>query len=341
MKYLKYALLILCLLCLGVLPAMAEETADVLVIKKFRNLKEVTEAVDASSASIIDISGTSTSIANIRKLMETYPDRTFRYRVRFDQRHIMWDVEELDLGYTKYKKTSDFTDLMDLLPNVTKVTSWGHVFTPEELDEFYIRYPKVERFYVKFKMAHHTIRTDLTAFCTRHARYTEDRHTQDDFAAFRHCPDLVALDVGHNAVTDLSFLEQLPKLRLLILADNRFTDISPLACQTELVYLELINNRITDISALANCPNLLDLHIGWCDITDATPLYGLKNLDRLWLAKNQIPQEQIDHLREIMPDCTINDTATVRSTAEGWRQGHPRYLKIQEIFGKDKYIPFP
>jgi len=341
LKRLKWAALLTCLLCLFFLPALAEEDGDILVIKKFKHLKDITSAVEGSKAKIIDITGTSTSVANIRTLMETYPDRTFHYRIRFNNRHIMWDTVELDLGYTEYKKTSDLTDLMDLLPNVTKVTSWGHVFTPEELDELYVRYPAVERFYVKFKMAHHIIRTDITAFCTRHARYTENRHTQDDFAAFRHCPDLLALDVGHNAITDLSFLEQLPKLRILILADNRFTDISPLACQTELVYLELINNRITDVSVLASCPELIDLHIGWCDITDATALYGLKNLDRLWLAKNQIPQEQIDHLRQIMPDCTINDTAVKASTAEGWRQGHPRYLKIQEIFGNDKYIPFP
>ena len=341
MKHAKIFAVLLCVLCLFCLSAFSEEAQDVQVIEKFKNVEELIQKLGDDPAPVVDITVTSLSPANLRKLKELYPQTTFLYRVRALKRHIAWDTDHLDLQYAEYKKIGTLTEIMDLLPNIRELTTYGYVFTAEELDELKAAYPQVEKFNCKFKMAHHIIRTDLTAFCTRHASYTENRHTEKDFAAFRHCPDLVALDVGHNAVTDLSFLDLLPKLRILILADNDFTDISPLANQTELVYLELINNRITDVSPLANCKELIDLHIGFCDITDITPLYGLEKLDRLWLAKNPLPQEQIDHIRTLLPNATVNDTALSAPTAEGWRQGHPRYLKIVEIFGNDKYIPFP
>ena len=160
---------------------------------------------------------------------------------------------------------------MALLPCLTQVTTYGYVFTAEELDRLKADYPGVT-FNCKFHMAHHIIRTDLTAFCTRHAKYTKNRHTQADFAAFRHCPDLKALDIGHNAVTDIRFLKDLPKLQILIVADNQISDLEPLRYQNQLVYLELIHNDgVTDISPLADLTELIDLHIGKCTITDFTP----------------------------------------------------------------------
>lgn len=344
MKMKRFAALVclVCLSCLFVCPALGEDSQDVLVIPKFKKLADLVEKIGDSPCSVIDISAVSASPADLRAIMAAYPAKTFRYRIRALNRHILWDTQELDLQYAKYTELESLTELLDLLPNVTKVTTFGRVFTAEELDDLYARYPRVTFFLCKMKMANHVIRTDITAFCTKHAKYTKDRHNQDDFVAFRHCPYLVALDVGHNAVTDLSFLEKLPKLQILILTDNRFSDCSPLACQTELEYLELfLNDSITDISVLSNCPKLIDLHIGWCNISDITPLYGLTKLDRLWLAKNPIPQEQIDHIRGLLPDCTVNDTAVIKPTAEGWRQGHPRYLKIAKMFGENRYVPFP
>ena len=336
---LKKALCIcLCLLALFS-QALAQEE-DTLVIGRFKKVDEVIQQVEGSSQSTVDITVTSISPANVRLLKETFPEKTFLYRVTDFSHHYLWDTEHLNLKYIKYKSIDQLTELMDLLPKLNEVTTYGYIFTADELDRLKAAYPGVT-FNCKFHMAHHIISTDQTAFCTRHAKYTEKRHNQDDFAAFRHCPRLKALDVGHNAVTDISFLEDLPKLQILILADNQISDLEPLRYQNELVYLELIHNDITDISPLADLTELIDLHIGNCHITDFTPLYGLTKLDRLWLGGNDITEEQLKELQEHLPNTTINSTAIKHPTAEGWRQGHPRYLKIAEIFGNDKYIPFP
>lgn len=332
--------LCLCLCLLALIPCALAEEEDTLVIKSFQRIDQVVEQVQNSTAPVIDITATSIAADKVRQLQQTFPDRTFLYRVRAFGHHILWDTDTLDIGYSEYKKITSLTEVMDLLPNLTEVTTYGRVFSDQELCDLKAAYPNVT-FHCKFRMAHHTIRTDLTAFCTRHAKYTEKRHTQEDFIAFRHCPDLKALDVGHNAVTDISFLQELPKLQILIMADNQITDLEPIRYQNELVYLELIHNDITDISPLADLTELIDLHIGKCNITDFSPLYGLQKLDRLWLGGNPITEEQLAELQAHLPNTTINATAITYPTAEGWRQGHPRYLKIVEIFGNDKYIPFP
>ena len=46
-------------------------------------------------------------------------------------------------------------------------------------------------------------------------------------------------------------------------------------------------------------------------------------------------------LKAALPNCTINTTAgEIAITAEGWRQGHPRYLQIVRIFERATYEPF-
>ena len=46
-------------------------------------------------------------------------------------------------------------------------------------------------------------------------------------SGLQYCTDLIALDLGHNGIDDLSWLEPLQNLQLLILSDNRMKDITP------------------------------------------------------------------------------------------------------------------
>ena len=86
----------------------------------------------------------------------------------------------------------------------------------------------------------------------------------------------------------------------------------------------------------------MDLNICFNRITDYTPLLGLKNLRRLWMANSwtdymTVPEEEVARLREALPDCTINAVAS--PTEGGWRD-HPRYFTLNEMFNKSEYIPF-
>lgn len=336
-KILAFLLIIALFLPALTLAEAPEE--EVYVIKKSYKMKELIKIIEKSDAPIVELKS-ALSPANVQTLLETFPDKEIRYRLRVGKRTVSWDTVDVDLSHTEYKELSTLTDALDLLPSAKTVTSWGRVFTAEELDYLYETYPHIEKIHCKVKMANHALRTDLTAFCTKHASYTENRYDEEDFAALRYHDDLLGLDIGHNSAKNLDFLYDLPKLKVLIVADNDITDITPIGYQNELQYLELINNEITDLSPLVNCTELIDLHIGKCNVSDITPLLSLTKLERLWLGGNPISEEDLARLQEALPNCQINSTAIDHPTAEGWRQGHPRYLIIAEMFKNNKYIPF-
>lgn len=229
--------------------------------------------------------------------------------------------------------------MLPWLPKLTEIRALKSSFTYDEMERIHAALPDVH-VSARMRVNRHYVSTSLTAFSTRHSK-TSTRYSSDDMRALKYVDNLLALDIGHNAVDDLSFLYDLPNLRVLILADNQITDLTPIASLEHLEYLEVFINPLTDISPLAECENLIDLHIGECSISDFSPLYGLKKLNRLWMSENPFTEEDVQKLREALPGCTINTTASqIATTAEGWRQGNKRYLWIVDMFEKGKFKEF-
>ena len=186
------------------------------------------------------------------------------------------------------------------------------------------------------------IRPGMTAFSTLKGRQ-EPRYTAEDVAAVlkENCPELLALDLGHNDVSDLSFVAAWPKLRRLIIVDSKtpITDISPLEGLNDLEYVELFMQGITDISPLAGKTGLKDLNLAHNDITDLTPLYSCTGLQRLWINANpHLSAEQVSAFQEAVPGCRVN-TRGFPSTGMGWRE-HPHYTVLMDNFRSGDYIPF-
>ena len=83
--------------------------------------------------------------------------------------------------------------------------------------------------------------------------------------------------------------------------------------------------------------NVMTVASGNHAVTDITPLYGLKKLKLLDGAMNEIPQEQIDEITELMPDCRMT-VAGIDTHEIGWRKEYNGkyydwYLEVREIFG--------
>ncbi|MDD5701294.1 MAG: leucine-rich repeat domain-containing protein [Dehalococcoidales bacterium] len=94
-----------------------------------------------------------------------------------------------------------------------------------------------------------------------------------DISALKYFANLAELNLGFNAVTDLSPLSQLPKLESLhLFSNNSVSDLSPLAALTNLSFLNLQYNRIQDVSPLAGLQNLTALFLKGNAITDYSPL---------------------------------------------------------------------
>ena len=256
------------------------------------------------------------------------------------------DVEDIDLAWVKVEREDypAFYEFLHQLPNLKHVDMFSTQITAPYIEELTTQFPQVT-FGWTIQIGTHLVRTDAVVFSTLH--YDHDkRHTEEDFALLRYCPDLMALDIGHNELHDLSFLYDLPKLRVLILSDDRIDcDLTPIGSLKDLLFLEMYSNKITDITPLSSLTNLHHLNINFNLIEDLTPLKSLTNLENLWVGafvnntKPRVPldQETIDDLTAALPNTRINTTARTND-GEGWLDFVDE-KRVKRMFNGKVYLP--
>ncbi len=245
------------------------------------------------------------------------------------------DATELDLGSLKLSDTDEayaaLEEFLQQLPSLTKLDMFSTDITVDRVLYLGDKYPQIKFGWTilipctnieRQDRPPHRLRTDDTAFSTQH-NLSCTSHGQDVWEVLKYCPDLLALDLGHNnSIDDLSFLNYCPKLRVRIISFNiwqkpgqkkPYLDITSIGNVKDLEYLEICKSNVADISPLANCTKLIDLNISTNYIHDLTPLYGLKKLRRLYLygcdaSRKPIPKETVRDLQAQIPDCEINNT---------------------------------
>ena len=252
----------------------------------------------------------------------------------------------IDFGSVRVDDWADVEPFLSQFPLLEKCDMYSSAIRPEWAETLHAAFPNVEfgwTLRIGTSSCLHYVRTDRTAFSTLH-HIEAYGHTSSDFAVLRFCRNMQALDLGHNRITDISWLREMPQLKVLIIAVNFIEDISPLE-DLDLEYLEMFNNYVTDISPLANQTHLLDLNIGWNSIEDLSPLYGLKQLERLWLYNSRnrdkgtpVPASDVAALKEAIPGLYVDNEST--PAQGGWRV-HERYYVIRSIFAEGgSYRPF-
>ena len=258
------------------------------------------------------------------------------------------DTGRVDFGNMKVQDFDELKGFLFSLPALRQVDMYATPISGAQADELTELFPDITfgwTLRIRCKDHNHDIRTDATAFSTLHNKRSP-RHTSDDFRMLKYCKNLLALDIGHNRVTDLDFLCDLPNLRVLIVAINEITDITPLAGLHDLEYAEIFKNRITDLRPLTGLGKLVDLNTGFNSVADWTPLYSMRGLERLWIysgsiygagGRRTLTDQVISDLRANLPDTHIDSTHY--PTTGGWRE-HPRYDVIAQMFKTGVYIPF-
>lgn len=248
-------------------------------------------------------------------------------------------AQTLDLGKTKVTDFEEFKALLRKLPALTRVDMFNTRMEADVMAALTQEFPQI-KFGWTVRAGKYRIRTDATAFSTLRKVDEKPRYSSKAYDVLRYCSDLQALDLGHNKITDISFLEGMPHLKYLILADNDIPDITPIASLKELEYLELFMNDFTDLTPLTELPNLIDLNLCRLKLTDLTPLYEMKQLKRLWISgKNpKFTEEELAALKAALPDCEIN-TTVASCTSEGWRN-HPRFYPVRDTFRSQSFIPW-
>ncbi|MCH5287109.1 MAG: hypothetical protein J1E43_06785 [Christensenellaceae bacterium] len=355
------------LLCLLLaLPAMAEEgslsvlgvdvpqgavTVDLTSLTKVtkKQAQELSKALGVlPDAAEVDLRGVTVDRGGQSELLAAHPGVHFLWEVSLAGVLVDGDATELnidELGISAKTELKEIRAAIACLPKLEHVTMYSLIYAKNTMEKLLADYPDVQ-----FDWSIHwnicsgrvvNLRTDATAFSTLKGRQ-DPRYTASQIMDYlQYTPDLLAIDVGHNNVSDLSFLANWPGLRRLICIDSKkpVTDISVMADLPDLEYVELFMQNITDLSPLANHTKLLDLNLCHNSIEDFSPLYSCTSLERLYISNNPgLNDEAIAALQAALPNCLI-ETEVWGSTDAGWRE-HPRYFTMYQSFEDNTYYPF-
>jgi len=214
------------------------------------------------------------------------------------ERRTVTDISSLDSDFERLK----------YLPDLKVIDMCGCGVPSEQMDAWRKRYPDIKFVWeITFgnKKTNWTVRTDITVFSTLlgEVRQVGDQETFREL--FLYCTDLVALDLGHNRISDISLITNLKKLQGLILTDNPVSDFSPLTELPNLQFLELNMTKVTDVSPFKDCKSLIHLDLYTTPVTDLSPLYGCSQLKYLILANNILEYEQKVALKKSIPDTKV------------------------------------
>lgn len=300
------------------------------------SVSEVETFIRDNPGKAVPLSVEGMDAAALSALLAEYPDVEFEYTLSLCGQEVSSTQTELILeGEVTPEMVLELKTWLPCLPALSKVDMYDTELPDEGMEYFFTTYPDI-RFGWTLHVGRWYVRTDAEAFSTLKTPESS-RFKTGHFEKLRYCYQLKALDLGHNSITDISFLENLTEIRVLILADNKITDITPLKNLRNLQYVELFMNRISDISPICDNPLLLDVNLTYNRIYDWSPLTTCPNIERLWFGENGIKGEERDKVAEAFPNTQI--IYSTGSTGYGWRN-HPRYDVIYEIFHTGKYIPF-
>lgn len=243
---------------------------------------------------------------------------------------------EINMNRTKISDTEFFSQQLAYLPSLKKIDMCGCGLSNKQMEVFMEAYPDV-KFVWEIRFGHAPVfwkvRTDIECFST----LGKIRCSDEEFEPLlKYCTDLVALDLGHHNIKDISLLANMKNLQVLILGDNLIRDISPLAELKELQYLELFTCKVKDISPLAELPNLIDICIPDNPIEDITPLLSMKQAKMLWIAHCGLNNEEREAISNALPDCTISFFIK-DNLCENWRVTD-RNIAIRKAFGNWQYV---
>jgi Leucine-rich repeat (LRR) protein len=256
-----------------------------------------------------------------------------RYTFTWMDRELSESTETLDLTNVRITDVDELRRVLSWLPALRHTEMVGCGLDNETMAALRDEFPEKGIVWEISLGYWGRLRTDATAFTTRSSKSPDEmkyRLTTETLQPIRYCTELVALDLGHQKIDDISCLQGLHKLQILILADNRISDITALASMPDLVYVELFYNHVSDLSPLSGLTKLKDLNVCSNEISDLTPLYGLTSLERLWYSNNRFTAEDHEALQKQLPNCICNRTVW-DETADGWRE-HERYFWMRSFF---------
>ena len=237
------------------------------------------------------------------------------------------DTEELTV-----ETLDGLEDALRYLPDIRFVDMLACEVTTDDIDRYMEINPDADYlWWVKF--GRWVVRSDIQIFSSMR---TSDNHyytNEELYPLLHYCKKMRALDLGHNALTDLTDIGNMTDLQVLIIADNEYlTDLSPLKNHDKLYYLEMfLCINITDFSGLDGMVSMEDMNCRYCRyLDDPSFLANMPNLRMLYCANTGLG------LREIAPyrieGCSYETASEDYSSVyHGWR-ATDRNIAIRHLF---------
>ncbi len=259
------------------------------------------------------------TIADISAIHASCPDAELDYSLTLYGHEINLNAASLDFRGTKISdEAAALTEALPLMTRCTYLDMDNTGVSNETLAKIREQFPNIDVVWRVWFGTNYSVRTDVE-------RILASKPTVGgmiyEASVLQYCTKVKYLDLGHNdEMTSIDFVRSMPDLEVLIIAMTAVTDLSPLEDCPKLEYLELNSTRIADISPLKANTGLHHLNIAGCpNITDISSLYGLTELERLWIGRETpVPAEQVSAMKAAVPGCNIN-TTTEDPHGEAWR----------------------
>ncbi len=254
------------------------------------------------------------------------------------------EAEEADISGADLSAI-DMDEVLSQLPSLKKLTMIDCGLGNEEYAALQDSHPDVRMIW-EIVLSHWTLRTDTVAFSTYKTTGDDFFMHNDEAYYLKYCTDMVALDLGHNFVSDLSFLQYMPNLQIFIIVDNvkewnqpgprhTITDLSMLQYVPKLKYLEFFANNIQDFSFLQYLPDLEDLNMSYTGLRGIEYLRDKPHLERLWIEHTHITYDQYTELTRLYPNAKIVLYGE-GSIDQGWRSG--AHYNIMRAMFRENYV---
>ncbi len=307
------------------------------------------------------------SWADIAAMRRSLPETEFRYAFTLYGKSCDLSDTSISLFHVPVNDRGRLVDeIIGYMPQLEYVDMDGCGVDAMRLEEINLRHPKVKVIFRVFFGTNYSVRTDVERILASMPSRGGEIDTHNYEGLF-YCHDVKYLDLGHNpSLTDISFVAQMPKLEVAILSMCNWSDASPLAYCTELEYLEIPNTYCSDLRPLSGLKKLRHLNVASIGfdqpydgsarirLTDISPLYGLTELERLWIgAFNPVPPEQVQEMQRRAPKCEIDLSVYDDPVGGRWRyialadyintyidEYHPRYIKLREQFADYDYAAY-
>ena len=287
----------------------------------------------------VDLTGTGVTVEQMTPVCEKYPAVDFAFTFELYGVPISTEDTLLDFTGIEMESTEPVESILPVMHKLEKVDMSDCGFSDEEMDALNKKYENV-RFVWTLHITHYNIRTDTTYFRASSRYY--GYFTNETIKKLAYCPDMIALDLGHRPIEDLSFLYQMPDLKYLVLLDCHALDLSPIASCDNLIWLELNRAYATSIAPLKDCKSLRDLNITFMTLLQPEDtfqtLMEMDKIERVWFSYGVLTQEEQEKLQEAHPDIVYHGVYDwVQSNEDPWRCDQD-YYDMRDALGHMFYM---